>query len=90
MACLIPVQHSDEPHQAIWFNAAAIQTVDIQSTSTGWAIYFIGPTYYAKGGAMLADEIYTTKGEVNARLAYIAKLVNSKCGTNLKITLKNK
>ena len=85
MSCLIQLHAQPD-----WMNVDSIQNAYVYSVTQGWAIEYEGPSYYEDAGSQLGIEVYTTKTEIDLRMAQIEKLVNSKCGTNLKITLKNK
>jgi len=80
MSCLIAIHgHPDQ-----FMNVAAIVTMDTRSyLHNTWR-----NEYYGNGTNLIASESYIRQSDGEARLHQIEKLVNSKCGTNIKFTVK--
>jgi len=80
MSCLIAVYN----HPTQFFNVDSIQTTDPVYSGTKWYVNYYG----LNPKRALTTEYYPTQDIMKARLLQIEKLVNSKCGTNVKITIK--
>lgn len=82
MACLIPIQPSNGTE--MWANIDLISNIYLSQQGANWDVDTSGIT---KETDDLLEEVYPTQAQADARIKFIERMVNSKCGTNLKITL---